>query len=68
MKSLRYADVVGTLQLLIDIYRDEPNEDIRKQIVNAVKKLSEYNIDAYNQVGPMLQMALVDYLAEHERC
>jgi ppGpp synthetase/RelA/SpoT-type nucleotidyltranferase len=61
--SLRYADVMGTLQLLIDIYRDEPNEDIRRQIVNAVKDLSEYNIAAYNQVGPMLQMALVDHLA-----
>lgn len=61
--NLRYADIVGTLQLLIDIYRDEPSEDIRQQIVNAVKKLSEYNIDAYNRVGPMLQMALVDHLA-----
>lgn len=64
IESLRYADPVGTLQLLIDIYRGEPDEDIRQQIVNIVKKLSEYNIDAYNQVGPMLQMALVDYLAE----
>lgn len=63
VESLRYADPVGTLQLLIDIYRDEPNEDIRRQIVNAVQRLSEYNIDAYNQVGPMLQMALVDHLA-----
>lgn len=62
--SLRYADVTGTLQLLIDIYRGEPNDDIRRQIVNAVKKLSEYNIDAYNKVGPMLQMALVDYLSD----
>ena len=64
IENLRYVDVVGALQLLIDIYRGEPKEDIRQQIVNAVKKLSEYNIDAYNQVGPMLQMALVDYLAE----
>jgi len=64
IESLRYADPVGTLQLLIDIYRGEPDEDIRQQIVNVVKKLSEYNIDTYNQVGPMLQMALVDYLAK----
>ncbi|MDH5739782.1 MAG: RelA/SpoT domain-containing protein [Nitrospira sp.] len=63
IENLRYADVVGTLQLLIDIYRDEANEEIRQQIVNVVKKLSEYNIDAYRQVGPMIQMALVDYLA-----
>lgn len=63
IESLRYVDVTGTLQLLIDIYRDEPNEDIRKKILGAVKNLSEYNIDAYKEVGPMLQMALVDYLA-----
>ena len=64
VENLRYADVVGTLQLLIDIWRDEPKGDIRQQIVNIVKRLSEYNINAYNQVGPMLQMALVDYLGE----
>jgi ppGpp synthetase/RelA/SpoT-type nucleotidyltranferase len=64
VENLRYADVVGTLHLLIDIYMNEPNEDIRQQIVNVVKKLSEYNIDLYKQVGPMLQMALVDCLAE----
>lgn len=63
VEYLRYAAPVGTLQLLIDIYRDEPNEDIRQQIVNVVKKLSEYNIDVYKQVGPMLQMAFADYLA-----
>lgn len=61
--SLRYADVTGTLQLLIDIYRDEPNDNIRQQILNVVKNLSEYNIDAYNHLGPMLQMALIDHLA-----
>jgi ppGpp synthetase/RelA/SpoT-type nucleotidyltranferase len=61
--NLRYVNVLGMLQLLIDIYRNEPDEDIRWQIVDAVKKLSEYNIDAYNQVGPMIQMALVDQLA-----
>jgi len=63
VENLRYADVTGTLQLLINIYRDEPNDAIRQQIVNAVKKLSEYKIDVYNKVGPMFQMALLDYLA-----
>ncbi|MBI5568761.1 MAG: RelA/SpoT domain-containing protein [Desulfomonile tiedjei] len=61
--NLRYVDVVGSLQLLIDIYRDEPNHKIRQQIVNAVKNLSEYNVDAYKVVGPGLQLALVDHLA-----
>ena len=59
---LRYVDVVGSLQLLIDIFRGEPSDDARQQIVNVVKQLAEYNIDAYHQVGPMIQMALVDHL------
>lgn len=63
IENLRYANTIGTLQLLIDIYQDEPNEDIRQQIVNVVKKLSEYNIEVYKRAGPMFQMALMDYLA-----
>ena len=62
VENLRYVDVVGSLQMLIDIYRDEPHDDIRQQIVNAIEQLAEYNIDAYHQVGPMIQMALVDHL------
>ena len=64
VESLRYVDVIGTLELLIDIYREESNDDIHQQIVKAVKNISEYNINAYNKEGPMLQMALVDHLAE----
>jgi ppGpp synthetase/RelA/SpoT-type nucleotidyltranferase len=63
VETLRYVDVNGTLHLLIDMYRDEPNAAIQSEIVNAVKHLSEYNIDAYKQVGPMLQMVLLDHLA-----
>lgn len=63
VESLRYANPNRALQLLIDIYRDEPNENTRQQILNVVKKLSEYNIDVYNRVGPMVQLSLVDYLA-----
>lgn len=64
VELLRFADSVGTLQLLIDIFWDEPNEDIRQTITSSVKQLSEYNIDAYNHFGLMLQENLVKYLAE----
>lgn len=63
VELLHSADIVGSLQLLIDIYLGEPDEDIRQQVVNVMKKLSEYNIGAYNQIGLIPQMALVDYLA-----
>lgn len=62
IERLRYADVTGTLQLLIDIYRGEPDADIRQQIVNVVKNLAEYDLDAYRQVGSDLQRALVEHI------
>ena len=63
IESLLYVDEIVTLELLIDIYREEPNDHIRQQIENTVNNLSAYNIDTYSQVGPMLQMELLDYIA-----
>ncbi len=61
--NLRYVDAVGTLQLLIDIYRGEADRTAREQIVNTARSLCEYNIDAYRRVGPMLQIDLLDHLS-----
>jgi ppGpp synthetase/RelA/SpoT-type nucleotidyltranferase len=63
IQRLRYADVSGTLKLLIDIYQDEANADIRQLIEKAVKDLSEYNIEVYDQIGLQIQLALMDHLA-----
>lgn len=63
ISSVRYVDVVGTLQLLIDLYREESNDRLRQQIVNVAKHLSEYDIEVYQQVGANLQLALLDYLS-----
>jgi ppGpp synthetase/RelA/SpoT-type nucleotidyltranferase len=62
IENLRYLDVLGTLQILIDIYHDESEDKIRQQILHVVKKLSEYNISIYNQVGLLVQLTLVDHL------
>ncbi len=61
--SIRYADAVGTLQLLMDLHRGETNERIRSKIVEVTKHLAEYDIHVYEKVGPHLQLALIDYLA-----
>lgn len=63
IERIRYADITGTLQLLVDIFREEIDEDIRQNIVNVVKRLAEHDIDAYRQVGPGIQMALINHLA-----
>jgi hypothetical protein len=38
--------------------------EVRKQILDAVKHLAEYELDVWKQVGPGVQATLVDYLAE----
>jgi len=60
--SVRYADVIGTLQLLLDVYPNEADERIRKQIVTVAEHLAEFDINIYQKVGPNLQLALLDYL------
>jgi len=62
-ERLRYVDVLGTFQFLIDVYREEPSDEIRKQILGAVKKLADYNIEAHERVGPRIQMDLIEHLA-----
>lgn len=60
--NLRYVDAVGSLKALADLYREEGDEDIRKQILDVTQGLSKYNIGVWKQVGPALQAALLDYL------
>ncbi len=60
--SVRYADVIVTLQLLIDLYPNEADERIKKQIVTVAEHLAEFDINIYQKVGPNLQLALLDYL------
>lgn len=61
---LRYANVNEALTAFGELFREERDAEIRKQILEAVKRLSEYNIGAWKQVGPQIQLALVEQLAE----
>lgn len=63
INRIRYADVTGTLRLLIDVFREEPDDSTRQQILRIVESLAEYNFDAYKKVGVGIQAALVDHLA-----
>lgn len=58
-----YADVVRSFEALCDIYRGEDNEQPRNHIINAVKQLAEYNIHAWNSVGPGIQTILADCIS-----
>ena len=60
--SVRYADMIGTLQLLMELYRNEPDKRIRDQIAKVAEHVAEFDINVYEKVGPNLQLALLDYL------
>ncbi len=62
IESFGYTDPVETLKLLANVFRGEASERVRKQILDAVRHLSEYNISAYQQVGTAIQQVLVEYL------
>jgi len=63
IERVGYADVLGVLELLMSLFRDETDKRQRERMVTVVKHLSEYNIDVYRKVGPGVQLALVDHLA-----
>ena len=64
LSGLRYVDVDGTFQTLVELYRGEHDRDVRKQIVDTVKTLASYNLHVWRQAGPRVQVVLVETLAK----
>lgn len=62
--DLRYVDIEGTFQTLVELYRGETDRDVRKKIIDVVQKLASYNFDAWRQVGPYVQAVLAELLAK----
>jgi len=51
---------------LCEIYRDKPDSDARKHILDAIKHLAHYDLDVWRQVGPQVQLALVSIIERLE--
>ena len=64
--TLRYVGVERTFSALSEIYRDEPDRDVRTHILDAVKQLAHYDLDVFCQVGPQVQLALVGIIERLE--
>ena len=60
--DLRYVDTEATLRSLISIYKDEKDKDVRKEIIDAVKRLASYDLHVWKQAGPYVQGVLADTL------
>ncbi len=64
--TLRYLDIGRTFSALCEIYRDEPDRDVRKHILDTIKHLSHYDLEVWRQVGPQVQSMLVDIIERLE--
>ena len=57
---LRYADIENTFSALCEIYRDETDANVQDKIIKTVQHLAHYDFDVWRQVGPQVQLALVN--------
>jgi ppGpp synthetase/RelA/SpoT-type nucleotidyltranferase len=64
LDELRYVDVTGSLDALIELYADEPDAKVRGRIVEVAGHLAENNMEAWRQVGPGVQVYLVERLGK----
>ncbi len=62
LTNLRYINVEATFATLAHIYRDEPDGEQRKRIVESVEQLARPNLAVWQRVGPYIQFALADIL------
>jgi ppGpp synthetase/RelA/SpoT-type nucleotidyltranferase len=64
LEECGYADVVGTFEVLLEIYRDTTGSDRRKQALTVLQRLAKYHIPVVQRVGYSVQRALVEELAK----
>ncbi|MHB8380755.1 MAG: hypothetical protein ACYDC3_00235, partial [Candidatus Binataceae bacterium] len=57
---LRYVDIERTFDVLCQIFRDETDEKIRKQVLDVVQRLAKYDIAVWERGGAVVQSVLVD--------
>lgn len=60
---LRYVDIERTFNILCQIFRDEADQQTRKQIQDAVEHLAKYDLAVWERAGPAVQSLLVDAIA-----
>ena len=61
---LRYVNIEETFNAYCELFEAETDTDVRKQILDSVKRLSEYEFKTWNQVGPQIQQSLANMLSQ----
>lgn len=70
LDNLRYVDVEGTFLALLEIYKTEPDKEVREHLTEVVRHLAAYNLDVWRQAGLYVQVTLaivIDRLSAEDR-
>ena len=60
--EFRYIDVAATLRALAHIHQIADDGDVRKEVENCTTELARYDLNVWKQVGPAIQLALMDVI------
>ena len=55
---------MASVNSFVTLYKSETSKEIHRQILDGIKKLASYNLQAWRQVGPGIQLYLGDALAK----
>jgi hypothetical protein len=58
----RYIDVGATLRALGHAYRASNEPDVRNLVDQSAEELARYDLNIWQEVGPAVQLALVDVI------
>ncbi|MBC7488784.1 MAG: hypothetical protein H7240_00840 [Glaciimonas sp.] len=63
---LRYVDIEDNFSAVCELFQTESNTDVRKKILDNVKRLSEYEFKAWQEFKLQIQLLLANILSEME--
>lgn len=61
---LRYVNIEETFHVYCELFETETDADVHKQILDRVKRLSEYELKAWDQIGLQIQQVLANMLSQ----
>jgi len=61
--DLRYVDVERTFRSLATLYLDDDSWQVRKEILQVVEHLTQYDLNVWGHVGPYVQYELTEIVA-----
>ena len=57
--QLRYVDIETTFDAVCDLFPGAQSDEERKHLLQVAERLAQHNMDAWKQVGPLVQTVLV---------